>query len=180
MILNSNQILQAHKQGKIIYHSPKGYQIQNFAKNQSVDVHLGDWLYFPEKDIWLNLTKLDSFLVPKNIFFLAYTEEFIGTSASSNLHPQWHLRSTPARLGWGHSKAGWGDVGFHNRWCMEFYACTDIEVKAGMKIAQISFTETLPSDSDYTLETGNYQKESLESLFENWKKEDILPKTDNV
>lgn len=196
-ILNAKQILEAHKQGKIIYHSPFGYKIEDFTKNQSVDIHLGNWLCFPCMELsspmagvtgiitetnatWKNLEKSACLVIPQGVFFLAHTEEFIGTAAGSNIHPQWHLRSTMARLGWGHAKAGWGDVGYHNRWAMGFYTYTALVVQAGMRVGQISFTETLPGDSDYTKETGNYQKDDLQNLFENWKKEDILPKMDNI
>jgi deoxycytidine triphosphate deaminase len=179
MIFSKNKILEAHKNGDIIYHSPTGYKIEDFTQNQSVDIHLYDWIYSPEYNSWAKIT--DGKIITKGTFFLACSEEFIGTKAGSNINPQWHLRSTLARLGFGHAKAGWGDVGFHNRWCMEFVAHADLTLTAGMRVAQISFASTYPDDVDYTLETGNYQKENtLEELVANWKKEDILPKQNNI
>ena len=180
MILSQTQILQRYNKGDIIYHSPAGYKIEDFAKNQSVDVHLGDWLYFPENKQWTQIPP-EGLIIPKNTFFLAHTEEYIGTQSGSNLHPQWHLRSTLARLGLGHSKAGWGDTGFFNRWCMEFYTYLEFNIQRGQRVAQISFSETSASDSDYTKQTGNYQSsDNLDLLFANWRKEQILPKNNNL
>lgn len=180
MILSRPQILQRYKQGDIVYYSPAGYTLEDFAKNQSVDVHLGNWLYFPENKQWTQIPE-EGLIIPQNTFFLAHTEEYIGTHSGSNLHPQWHLRSTVARLGLGHSKAGWGDTGYFNRWCMEFYTYLPFTINRGQRIAQISFSETLPFDLDYTSQTGNYQSnDNLDQLFANWQKEQILPKVDNL
>jgi deoxycytidine triphosphate deaminase len=178
MILSKQAILKEHKEGKIIYKSPKGFVIEDFCKNQSVDVHIGEWVYVPKTSKWVRLF-YDEQVILKGTFFLAYTEEFIGTAPSSNIHPQWHLRSTLARQGLMHPKAGWGDVGFYNRWCMEFYALEDIIIKPFDRVAQISFEYTTDSE-DYTKETGNYQSNvNIDELMRNWKKEDILPKDNN-
>ena len=48
MILSKQHILDRNSKGDIVYYSPAGYKIEDFAKNQSVDVHIGDWLYFPK------------------------------------------------------------------------------------------------------------------------------------
>lgn len=177
MILSKKAILEEHAKGKIIYYSPAGKKLEDVCKNQSVDITIGNFVYIPSIDEWVIINENTTF--EKGTFFLAYTDEFIGTAPNSNIHPQWHLRSTLAREGLMHPKAGWGDVGFHNRWCMEFYALEDITLKAGDRVGQISFEYTTDSE-DYTKETGNYQKsESLEEMVANWKKEDILPKKFN-
>lgn len=107
--------------------------------------------------------------------FLAYTEEFIGTTANSGLHPEFHQRSTPARHFLFHTKAGWGDQGFFNRWCMEFIALDYITIQHLDRVGQISFVTTT-NKANYTSK-GNYQSSSkLIEIMQNWKKEDILPK----
>jgi deoxycytidine triphosphate deaminase len=185
MILSRNAILNEYKAGNIIYHSPAGYAISEFCQNQSVDVHIGDWVYIPDEEMdkpydknWFEIK--DKLLIKKGTFFLCYTEEFIGTKADSNIHPEWHLRSTIARLGLSHPKAGWGDVGFHNRWCMEFFATNDFVITKHMRIAQIAFKKTTDEVIDYTSQTGNYQSTSnFTDLVKNWNKSNILPKFNN-
>lgn len=173
MILSKKAIIEEYKKGKIIYHSK--YSIHDYTKNQSTDIHIGDYIYINNK--WIDIT--DGFWVPQNCFFLAFTEEFIGTAPNSNIHPQFHQRSTLAREGLFHTKAGWGDVGFHNRWAMEFYTLKPFYIKAGDRVGQISFEYTTDSES-YAQETGNYQKNiSFEELVNTWNKEDILPKNKN-
>lgn len=83
-------------------------------------------------------------------------------------------------MGLSHPIAGWGDVGYHNRWAMEFRADLDFLLVPNMRIGQIVFHQTQNNSGDYTQETGNYQK-SIEfvELIKNWCKEDILPKQGN-
>lgn len=170
MILSKKAIIDEYKKGNIIHYSK--YNIEDYTKNQSIDIHIGDYIYL--NDNWVDIT--EGYLVPPNSFFLAYTEEFIGTAPNSNIHPQFHQRSTLAREGLFHTKAGWGDVGFHNRWAMEFYTLKPFFIKAGDRVGQISFGYTTESEN-YATETGNYQAENeLMELVKNWKKEDILPK----
>jgi deoxycytidine triphosphate deaminase len=183
MILSKNTILMEKEKGNIIYYSPQGYKIENFCQNQSVDVHIWDEIYFPETKTWVTLPEDGTEIeIPKHSFFLASTEEFIGTSAGSNIQPEWHLRSTLARLGFGHPKAGWGDVGFFNRWAMEFYSYLPLKLKRGARVGQLVFVYNAEQleQMDYVKETGNYQSTNdLELLSKEWKKEDILPKQGN-
>jgi deoxycytidine triphosphate deaminase len=176
MLLSQKSILESFKKGDIFYISPKGFKIEEFCKNQSVDLHIGSHLYFPEKEIWITLSDFpNGFEIKKGEFFLAYTEEFIGTVKGSNLHPQFYLRSTLARNGLGCSKAGWGDVGYHNRWCITLYSCLPITVKEFDRIGQLSFTQTtLDSNISYTNQTGTYQQYEKDLVL-NWRKESILP-----
>lgn len=181
MILSKPAILEEHKKGNILYYSPIGHTIEGFTKNQSVDIHIGNWIYFPIVDQWVDLSiEIQGLIIPAQTFFLAYTEEFIGTSSNSNIHPQFHQRSTLARLGLSHTKAGWGDVGFCNRWCMEFYALIPFKLQANMRVGQISFSNASQSYQGYAEETGNYQSSSdLEVVIKNWSREDIKPKSGN-
>jgi deoxycytidine triphosphate deaminase len=76
-------------------------------------------------------------------------------------------------MGLQHPKAGWGDCGFHNRWCMEFTHAIPFTYHKDMRVGQIAFMQTLESTANYTEDTGNYQ------LEKEWQKEDILPKAGN-
>ncbi len=76
--------------------------------------------------------------------------------------------------------AGWGDVGYFNRWTMEITNSSSREMPlvVGTAIAQISFHETTPRlvGMDYGT-SGNYQKsQTLEEVRSQWKTEMMLPK----
>lgn len=173
MIYSKDKIIEEIQKGNIIYIPFKEENI----KNQSIDVTIGKEIYIPDTKQWIDISK--GYKIPKHTFFLAYTEEFIGTTPNSKIHPEFHQRSTLGRQGLFHTKAGWGDVGFYNRWAMEYYTLQDIELKAGDRVAQISFNEATESKG-YSKETGNYQQDKdIDTIIFNWKKEDILPKINN-
>ena len=78
--------------------------------------------------------------------------------------------------------AGWGDVGYINRWTMEITNNSrhySIPLVVGRRIAQIIFFETgeiLHKEKDYT-STGKYQtKKSLSDIKRSWKPEQMIPK----
>ncbi|MDD5152606.1 MAG: hypothetical protein PHS95_01230 [Candidatus Pacebacteria bacterium] len=113
---------------------------------------------------------------------LAHTDEFIG--GREHITTMMKARSSLGRNFIEVCKcAGWGDVGYTNRWTMEItnnsrhYA---IPIVVGRRIAQIIFFETGPIlKSDYT-KTGKYQKaSSFASMKASWKPEDMLPKLYN-
>jgi dCTP deaminase len=78
--------------------------------------------------------------------------------------------------------AGWGDVGYVNRWTMEitnnskYYS---IPLVVGRRIAQIVFFETgeILQDDYAQIKTSKYQSsQDVKELKKNWKPEDMLPK----
>jgi dCTP deaminase len=76
--------------------------------------------------------------------------------------------------------AGWGDVGYVNRWTMEITNNSKnyiIPLVVGRRIAQIIFFETGPiRERDYT-KTGKYASSTnLADLKKSWKPEMMLPK----
>ncbi|MGB3922063.1 MAG: hypothetical protein WBL19_02150 [Minisyncoccia bacterium] len=110
---------------------------------------------------------------------LAHTNEFIG--GKDHITTMMKARSSMGRNFVEVCKcAGWGDVGFFNRWTMEItnnsrkYA---IPLVVGRRIAQIIFFETGPIlKSDYT-ELGKYQaSKNLREMKKGWKPESMLPK----
>jgi deoxycytidine triphosphate deaminase len=168
MILSKKIILQEASKGNIILDSVKISQI----KDQSVDVSLGQFLYI--YNTWIDITK--PFKPPLNTLILAYTDEFIGTTAGSNLLPAFKLKSTAGRQGIFHTLAGHGEVGYFNRWAMEFVCFKKIELQKGMLIGQIYFNQVIGAgDEDYST-TGTYQKSNNpEEVKATWTKESILP-----
>ncbi len=76
--------------------------------------------------------------------------------------------------------AGWGDVGYVNRWTMEITNNSRhylIPLVVGRRIAQIVFFETGPIlDRNYAA-SGKYQTaDNLEKLKKAWKPSDMIPK----
>jgi dCTP deaminase len=113
---------------------------------------------------------------------LAHTQEFIG--GRNHITTMMKARSSLGRNFIEICKcAGWGDVGYINRWTMEItnnsrhYA---IPLRVGMRIAQLIFFETGPIlNNDYT-RTGKYQTgQNVAELKKSWKPEMMLPKLYN-
>ena len=115
---------------------------------------------------------------------LAHTNEFIG--GVTKVTTQMKARSSLGRnFIETCSCAGWGDVGYFNRWTMEITNNSmnfTIPLVVGRRIAQIVFFDTdgvLDSDNLYGI-TGKYQQNgSLDDLINNWNPESMLPKMYN-
>jgi dCTP deaminase len=110
---------------------------------------------------------------------LAHTNEFIG--GRNHITTMMKARSSMGRNFIEVCKcAGWGDVGYVNRWTLEItnnsrhYA---IPLVVGRRIGQLVFFETGPIlNNDYT-KTGKYQtSNNLSEIKKNWKPESMLPK----
>lgn len=114
---------------------------------------------------------------------LAHTEEFIGARyyATSMMK----ARSTIGRNFIEVCRcAGWGDVGYINRWTMEINNSSKwrtIPLVVGRRIAQIAFLETGDIlNQDYVEAGGKYQTStSLEEIIENWHPSMMLPRLYN-
>lgn len=112
---------------------------------------------------------------------LAHTNEFIG--GKKHITTMMKARSSLGRNFIEVCKcAGWGDVGYINRWTMEITNNSNhyyIPLVVGRRIAQIIFFETGPilsTRADYT-KTGKYQSsQSLQELKKNWRPEMMIPK----
>lgn len=116
---------------------------------------------------------------------LAHTIEFIGgkngTAELSAVTTEMRARSSIGRIGIAVCKcAGWGDIGYVNRWTMEItnFSNVIIPLPVGVRIAQIIFHETVkvPAMDKYA-KKGKYQtSDNIRDLQKNWKPEDMLPK----
>lgn len=110
---------------------------------------------------------------------LAHTREFIG--GKNHITTQMQARSTLGRNFIEVCKcAGWGDVGYTNRWTMEITNNSRSQViplVVGRRIAQIVFLETGEIlDNDYS-KGGKYQtSDDMAKVKKQWKPEDMLPK----
>jgi len=111
---------------------------------------------------------------------LAHTEEFIG--GRNHVTTMMKARSTLGRCFIEVCKcAGWGDVGYCNRWTMEITNNSrhyTIPLVVGRRIAQIVFFETGPIlEKDYAAE-GKYQLPSLTlaDLKRTWSPTMMLPR----
>ncbi len=113
---------------------------------------------------------------------LAHTQEFIG--GRSHITSMMKARSSFGRNFIEICKcAGWGDVGYINRWTLEitnnsqYYS---IPLIVGRRVAQIVFFETGDIlNKDYTKE-GKYQSfTEVQDLIDNWDPRSMLPQLYN-
>lgn len=110
---------------------------------------------------------------------LAHSNEFIG--GLNHITTMMKARSSMGRSFIEVCKcAGWGDVGYVNRWTMEITNNSKnytIPLVVGRRIAQLVFFETGPIlDRDYT-KGGKYSSSTdLKTLMKKWKPIDMIPK----
>jgi dCTP deaminase len=110
---------------------------------------------------------------------LAHTQEFIG--GREHVTTMMKARSSLGRSFISVCKcAGWGDVGYINRWTMEIQNTSShyyIPLVVGRRIAQIVFFETGPiAGADYSV-TGKYTSSNKTSdLKKSWKPDMMLPR----
>lgn len=118
-------------------------------------------------------------LIPPGSTFLCHTEEFIG--GRNVVTTMMKARSSLGRNFIEICKcAGWGDVGYINRWTMEVTNNSKhytIPLVVGRRVAQMAFFEVDPIlSNDYT-KLGKYQKsQELKELKSKWTPYDMLPK----
>jgi dCTP deaminase len=112
---------------------------------------------------------------------LAHTDEYIG--GNNHITTMMKARSSIGRSFIEVCKcAGWGDVGYVNRWTMEITNNSrnySIPLVVGRRIAQIIFFETGPIESaNYSqIKNSKYASSTnIKELKKMWKPEDMLPK----
>lgn len=111
---------------------------------------------------------------------LAHTQEFIG--GRNKIVAKMYARSSLGRNFIEVCKdAGWGDVGYFNRWTMEVTNNSQyftIPLVVGRRVGQMVFYEVQPlADApDYVGEGGKYQySKELEDLKQNWNPAMMVP-----
>lgn len=112
---------------------------------------------------------------------LAHTHEFIG--GRTHTLPEMRAKSTMAR--WGLTVcacAGWGDVGYFNRWTMEIKNLNEceVEIDMGTLVAQIVFHDVGAPEKGTVYNqpgAGSYQQgDDLEALTREWRPSMMAPK----
>ena len=126
-----------------------------------------------EKDIGFPVGTRFIRLLP-NEMILAHTQEFIG--GKNFITTMMKCRSSVGRNAVSICRcAGYGDIGYTNRWTMEIANPTTVPIilPVGMRIGQIVFFYTGVPSSPYA---GKYQESNdLATLIESWKPEMMLP-----
>jgi dCTP deaminase len=129
---------------------------------------------------WKGISPEDKvILIEPGETILAHTQEFIG--GRNHITTMMKARSSLGRNFIEVCKcAGWGDVGYINRWTLEItnnsrhYA---IPLVVGRRIAQIIFFETGPILGDDYSKTGKYQTSTdLKKMEKGWRPESMLPR----
>ena len=178
-MLSDKEILNEKEIGNIV--------IEPFDEKQlnsnSYDVRLGEFIavgnsfqkiidIYNEDDIknfWKIRHAKDTITVFPNETILSHTKEVIG--GKKNIATKMNARSSLGRCGISVCKcAGFGDVGYVNKWTMEITNHLEIAValKVGMRVAQISFFRVGDTLKQYS---GKYLRRDL-----NWKPEDMIPR----
>ena len=128
-----------------------------------------------------NISPEDSvILISPGETILAHTDEYIG--GKIDVTTMMKARSSMGRNFIAVCKcAGWGDVGYINRWTMEITNNSQhytIPLVVGRRIAQIVFFGVEPiQQKDYSNAGGKYQvSESLGELKAKWSPDSMLPK----
>ncbi len=110
--------------------------------------------------------------------FLGHTEEFVGSI--KKFTTMMKSRSSSNRNGYTLCDcAGLGDCFFFSRWAMEITNKLNVPIilKVGTRVAQIVFFTISESNNNY-IKNGKYQTtDNLKLLIDNWKPEDLLPKS---
>lgn len=110
---------------------------------------------------------------------LAHTEEFIG--GKKGITTMMKARSSLGRNFFAVCKcAGWGDVGYTNRWTMEitnFSRYYHIPLVVGRRVAQIIFFEVGGVLKDDYTKVGKYQvSDDLQKIIDTWTPDAMIPK----
>ena len=177
-MLSDSEILEELEKGNII--------IKPFRKEQlnpnSYDVRLGEYyavenvldhyiMPFDENSVrnhWKIKKANKEIEIHPGETILAHTQEIIG--GRRNIASKMNARSSLGRLGLSVCKcAGFGDVGFINKWTMEITNHSQhasIYLLVGMRIAQISFFRTGRVLKEYKGKYGQGE----------WTPEDMIPK----
>ncbi|MEK7611774.1 MAG: hypothetical protein AAB407_00260 [Patescibacteria group bacterium] len=116
-------------------------------------------------------------LIAPGEMLLCHTNEFIGGRRC--VTTEMKARSSTGRVFLSVCKcAGWGDVGYFNRWTMEVTNSSSeyyIPLPVGCRFAQIAFFEVEAIPDDYAHD-GKYQGSTdLEKLKADWKPSMMLP-----
>lgn len=174
-----------------LLHGPSARKLWSSAPKKTISFN--DWIilskpFYLTKDVYIqclrridinfNLSDKIIPIYPKETI-LAHTNEYIG--GRNFITTSMQARSTVGRTCLAICKcAGWGDVGYFNRWTMEITNFSNhvILIPANAIIGQIIFQTVSQAKNellDY-VSKGSYQNSSdLQQTILNWKPEMMLP-----
>ncbi len=184
-MLSGRSIIKAMEDGDIVI---KPFNEEHLQPN-SYDVVLGNWVVrfrlkrhttrlgedydlqevFDEPE-WIRAG--EEFILLPHERILCHTEEVIGTTRK--FVAQLATRSTMARLGLDVcGSAGFGDVGFVNRWTLELQNQSPraVSIPVGIRVAQFFFTRLETTGEADDVYQGSYQGGDKE-----WTPYDMIPK----
>lgn len=202
-VLSDVDIRREIAKGRIVLHDPEN-DCRGNIQNCSVDITLGPWFYRNTKrmayfdpssaahvhEYWGEAQKADIVVFPNDgrqsekagillapgETILAHTREFIG--GVSGITTMVKARSSMGRSNITICRdAGWGDVGYYNRWCLEISNSSTCPVflTVGQRIGQVVFFYMSSPGARYA---GKYQIEAEEvnELVKAWHPSALLPK----
>lgn len=196
MLLTDRDIIQAMKEGHI-HIDP--FHPEDNLNNCSYDLTLGPHIYRCIKNYeklrpaaedyypidWYeyeDCSKRREILLAPGECILGHSIEFAGTLPSKTVayNSMIHGTSRAARFFISVcDDAGWGDVGFFNRWTLEIRNKSNrrLVLPVGAKIAQIAFIKCVSVPNKFYHEIGSFQKHSIiEEVRDTWNPVDMLPK----
>lgn len=169
--------------GENYYRSDKTRKILNPWSEQHIKEYWGNYLTAlpastPDEAYNIGLNSSESYIqIGPGETILGHTVEFIG--GLNNITTMMKTRSSLRRSGISCCMcAGWGDVGYVNRWTMEITNHTEVPVilPVGMRVAQIIFLYTSTPSRNYSSK-GKYQtSDNIEQIIKSWTPEAMLPK----
>jgi dCTP deaminase len=209
MILVDREIKEAIKVGAICIDPFNEKQLNNASYDLTLDKYFAPfkkakantvgYLYEGDQNshIMYKEVECERYNLAPQERILACTREFAGSTGKgyreSLRNPgkqttiQTYLQATSTAARFGLSAclcAGWGDVGYFNKWTLEIYNFSPyvIRLQYGLVIAQLVFEEVEMPDKMYGKDLGSYQESlDLETLKKNWSiKNNMLPKRAKV
>jgi dCTP deaminase len=164
-----------------------GRQFVNPFSKADIDRYWGKTQFARRADEWMTANgRLENIRADDHLIvlgphetILAHIREFIG--GRNCVTTEMRARSTMGRVGITVCKcAGWGDLGYVNRWTMEMTNHGDLAIVmvVGMRVAQIPFYQVDPiaSRMSYASGGGKYQaSDDLDEIIRNWQPEAMLP-----
>lgn len=150
MILTKNDIINEANNGKIVI---KPLNLDNICAN-SVDVTLNKTLLiYKNKTLdMISNEQTEEIVIPNDGLVLQPGELYIGmtneVAGSEHYIPMYEGRSSLARLGISsHISAGFGDIGYVNKWTLEITVVKPVRIYPNIRIGQVYFVE--PSTVDH-------------------------------
>lgn len=189
-LLSDQKIKEEYKKGNIVITPFNAQQL----KTSSYDVTLGNWYFRQQKqkpgfvhnpwdrqsveNLWGKPEhEKEKILLSPGELILGHTNEFIG--GRNGITTMMKARSSMGRNGISVCKcAGWGDVGYTNRWTMEIQngLTFPIILLIGQPIAQITFFRVGKILGSNYAKTGKYQNTTNQTQLEkNWSPEMMIP-----